>query len=198
MGFKIIGELSDRLGATALGGEQYATLIDIDEQGHVIVAALCGGFVDGDAAHLAVVGALTRLLDPVVEDAPHAGVVLTHEACGSGDRHGRHQRPSERLEQQREAGARPRPRHGDLLDAAVGAGDARRTSMQERLVLEEVEVPPRLHGGVVHGTVGLGAVRAREAAALREIDLDIETTGLGIEIGRLDHPRRHKAESELQ
>ena len=70
--------------------------------------------------------------------------------------------------------------------------------MQERLVLEEVEVPPRLHGGVVHGTVGLGAVRAREAAALREIDLDIETTSLDIEIGRLDHPRRHKAESELQ
>ena len=30
-------------------------------------------------------------------------------------------------------------------------------------MLEEVEVPPRLHGGVVHRTVGLGAVRAREA-----------------------------------
>ena len=70
--------------------------------------------------------------------------------------------------------------------------------VQERLVLKEVGVAPRLLGVVVHGTVGLGAVRAREAAALREIDLDIETTGLGIEVGRLDHPRRHKAESELQ
>ncbi len=46
--------------------------------------------------------------------------------------------------------------------------------------------------------VGLGAVRAREAAALCEIDLAVETTGLGIEVGRLDHRRRDEAESELQ
>ena len=46
--------------------------------------------------------------------------------------------------------------------------------------------------------IGLGAVRAREAAALCEIDLAVETTGLGIEVGRLDHPRRDEAESELQ
>lgn len=44
--------------------------------------------------------------------------------------------------------------------------------------------------------VGLGAVRAREAAAPCEIDLAVETTG--IEVGRLDHPRRDEAESELQ
>jgi hypothetical protein len=62
------------------------------------------------------------------------------------------------------------------------------TGLQERLVLEEVEVPPRLHGGVAHGTDGLGAVRAQEAAALREIDLDVETMGLFTEAGRLDPP----------
>jgi hypothetical protein len=70
--------------------------------------------------------------------------------------------------------------------------------VQERLVLKEVGVAPRLLGVVVHGTVGLGAVRAREAAALREIDLDVETMVLGIEVSRLDHPRRDEAESELQ
>ena len=173
----------DGVGAAALGDEQHAALVDVDEQRDVVVAALGGGLVDGDALHVGVVGTLAGLLDPVVQDAPHPGVVLAHEAGCGGDRHRRHQRHGERLEQQREAGARPRPRHGDLLDAAVGAGDARRSGVQERLMLEEVEMPPRLHRGVVHGAVGLGAVRTRETAAAREVDLDVEAAGLGIEVG---------------
>ncbi len=127
VGFEIVGERFHGIGAAPLGDEQHAALVDIDEQRDVVVTALGGGFVDGDALHVGVVGALTGLLDPVVQDTPHPGVVLTNEArCGS-DRHRRHQRHGQRLEQQREAGARPRPRHGDLLDAAVGAGDARRS-----------------------------------------------------------------------
>ena len=81
------------------------------------------------------------------------------------------------------AGARPRPRHGDLLDAAVGTGDARRPGMQECLMLEEVEVPPGLHRGIVHGAVGFSAVRTGKASALGEIDLDVEASRLSIEVG---------------
>ena len=40
-----------------------------------------------------------------------------------------------------------------------------------------------LHGGVVHRAVGLAALRAREAAAAREVDLDVEASRLGIEVG---------------
>jgi hypothetical protein len=60
--------------------------------------------------------------------------------------------------------------------------------MQERLVLEEIEMPPLLHRGVVHGTIGLGAVRAREAPASEEVDLDVEPLARGVERARLDLP----------
>ena len=138
VGFEIVGELGNGVCATSLGNEHDAALVDIDEQRDVVVTALGSGLVDGDALHVGVVGSLTGLLQPVVEDTPHPGVVLTNEAgCGS-DRHRCHQRHGQRLEQQREAGARPRPRHGDLLDAAVGARDARRSGVQERLMLTNV------------------------------------------------------------
>ena len=65
-------------------------------------------------------------------------------------------------------------------------------------MLEEVEMPPLLHRGVVHRAVGLGALRAREAAASEEVDLDVEALPLGVERARLDLPRRHQAESELK
>jgi hypothetical protein len=198
VGLEIVGELTNGVGATSFRDEQRTSLIDVDEQPDVVVAALGGGLVDADALHVIVVGPRTRLLDPMVQHAPHPGVVLFHQSRCGGDWHGRHQRHGERLEQQREAGARPGPRHGDLLDAAVGTGDARRPGMQERLMLEEVEVPPGLQYSVVHGTVGRGALRARETSTSGEVDLDVETARFSIEVGRLDHPRRHEPESELQ
>lgn len=108
------------------------------------------------------------------------------------------ERHGQRLEQEREAGAQPRPGHGDLLDAAVEAGDARRPRVQEGLVLAEVEMPPFLHRGVVHRAVGLGAAWTREAAAAREVDLDVEALAFGVEVARLDHPRRHQAMGKLK
>ena len=197
VGLQIVGERFHGIGAASLGDEQHAALVDIDEQRDVVVAAPGGGLVDGDALHVGVVGSLTGLLHPVVEDTPHPGVVLTNEAgCGS-DRHRRHQRHGQRFEQQREAGTRPRPRHGDLFDAAVGARDARRSGVQERLMLEEVEMPPRLHRRVVHGAVSLGAMRTWETAASGEVDLDIEATRLGVEGAGFDHPRRDQPKSQL-
>ena len=50
VGFEIVGERGDRIGAAAVGDEQHAALIDVDEQRDVVVAAFCGGLVDGDAA----------------------------------------------------------------------------------------------------------------------------------------------------
>ena len=73
------------------------------------------------------------------------------------------------LEQEREAGAGPRPWHGDETNATFGAGDARRARGQERLMLEEVEVSPGLLGGVVHAAPGGLALRAVEAGAGLEV-----------------------------
>jgi hypothetical protein len=108
------------------------------------------------------------------------------------------QRHGERFEQQREAGAGPRPRHIDLPDAALAARDAGRPRMQECLVLEEVEMPPRLPRGVVDGAVGGLAVRTRKAPACFEVDLDVEALSCGVEVGGGDEPRRVDAEGKLE
>jgi hypothetical protein len=181
----------------AVGNEQHAPLIDIDEQRDIVVPASGGCFVDGHALDACEVGACARSLDPVMHDAPQTRVMLLHKpSCGS-DRHGGDERHDDGLEQQREAGTGPRPRHGDLLDAAVGAGDARHARVQEGLVLEEIEMPPLLHGRVVHRAVSRAALWAREAPASGEVDLDIETAPLGIEGAGLDHPRRDQPERQL-
>ncbi len=83
--------------------EQHAALIDVDEQRDVVVSALGGGLADGDATHFGEVCSVAGGFDPVVQYAPHAGVVLAHETPSGGDRHCRHQRHGERLEQEREA-----------------------------------------------------------------------------------------------
>jgi hypothetical protein len=197
VGFEIIGEGCDGIGVAAVGHEQHATLIDVDEQRDVVVAASGGCFVNGDALDGREVGTSASGLDPMVDDAPQPGVVLLHEACRGSDRHGGDERHDEGLEQQREAGAGPCPRHDDLLDAAVGAGDASHAGVQEGLMLEEVEVPPLLHGRVVHRTIGRAALRTWEAAAPGEVDLDIEATLLGVEGAGLDHPRRDQPEGQL-
>jgi hypothetical protein len=124
-------------------------------------------------------------------------MLLHKPSCGS-DRHCSDERHDDGLEQQREAGTGPRPRHGDLLDATVGAGDARHARVQEGLVLEEEgEMPPLLHGRVMHRAISRAALWAREAPASGEVDLDIETAPLGIEGAGLDHPRRDQSERQL-
>ena len=65
-------------------------------------------------------------------------------------------------------------------------------------MLEEVEMPPLVHRGVVHGAIGGAARRAREAAAAREVDLDVEALLGGVERTRFDRPRRHEAEGQLE
>jgi hypothetical protein len=70
--------------------------------------------------------------------------------------------------------------------------------MQERLMLEKVEVAPRLHRGVVHLTVGHTAGGTWEPAAPGEVDLDVEAAGRGVERAGLDQPRRHEAEAKLE
>ena len=65
-------------------------------------------------------------------------------------------------------------------------------------MLEEVEVTPFLHHGVVHRATRGGAVRAREPSAGLEIDLKIEPLLRGVEVGGLHHPRRYETERELK
>lgn len=65
-------------------------------------------------------------------------------------------------------------------------------------MLEEVEMPPRLPGRVVHGAVGRLAVGAREPAARLEVDLDVEPLLRRVEVGGGHEPRRVDAEGKLE
>ena len=106
----------------------------------------------------------------------------------------------ERLEQQREARARPRPRHLDQPDAVRVAFDARRAGMQIGLVLEEIEMAPFFLDGVVNGAssgaaIGLGAAETRTAL---EIEKDIEPFRGRVEIDGFDKPRVGQPEGGLK
>lgn len=124
-----------------------------------------------------------RRLNIVEDDAPQTLVRDLEKAFGCnrdwqvhGERHG------EAFEQQCEARARPRPRHGDEAHATLGTVDARRACGQERLMLEEIEMPPGLCDRVMHRTRRRFALRALKAAAGFEVDPDIEAAIVGVEV----------------
>src|SRR5208283_4981895 len=92
----------------------------------------------------------------------------------------------------------PCPRHGDLLDAAVLAADARHPGVKIGLVLKEVEVAPAHPLGVVGRAVRGAADRAGKAAAWGEVDLDIEPARLGVEVAAAYRPGRGQTQRLLQ
>lgn len=117
------------------------------------------------------------------DDAPQALVGDVQKVFGCDrDRQMHGKRHREPFEQQREARARPRPRHGDEADTTLGTVDAWRARGQERLMLEEIEVSPGFLDGVVHRARRRFAVRALEAAAGLEVEPNVEAAVVGIEV----------------
>ena len=94
------------------------------------MATFCCGFIDADPTQAGKIETRQRSLDVVNDDAPEPRVVLADEAGDGSDRHVCDERHGERFEQQREAGAGSGPRHCNLLDAAIRAGDARGSGVQ--------------------------------------------------------------------
>src|SRR5262249_8790247 len=175
----MISETSNSRRIIAFGDVDDLPRVQVDEQRDVVLAALGRSLIDGDASQVRAVHARHRLLDIVLDEAPQTRVVLADEAGGSCDRHALDEGHDERLEQKREAGSGPCPRHIDQAHATVTTIDAGDTRMQEGLVLKEIEVAPGLLDGVVHRAVGLATIGAREAAAHLEVDLDIEPLLVG-------------------
>ncbi len=70
-------EFFDGGGILVIGDEQHLRAIEIDKQGDIIMAAACGGFVEGEPGDAGVIGAGAGLLDVVLENPPQSGVVLT-------------------------------------------------------------------------------------------------------------------------
>jgi hypothetical protein len=65
-------------------------------------------------------------------------------------------------------------------------------------VLEEVEVAPSLPLGVIGRAVGRTADRAGKAATRGEVDFDVDSPRLRVEVGATDGPGRRKLQHQLQ
>ena len=98
-----------------------------------------------------------------------------------------------------DAAARPRPRHRHCPDAMRGARHARHSHVDERLVLEEVQVTPHALPHVMHRAClltapGLGAVEAR---ARLEADRDMQFAFAVLPVAEL-HARHTPRAGQLQ
>ena len=198
VGFEVVDEGGDGVGVLAVGDVDDAALIDVDEQGDVVVAAAGGGLVDRHAAQLGKVHAGDGGIDVVVDDAPQAGVVLAEEAGDGGDRHVGDERHGERLEQQGEAGAGARPRDGDEVDAAILACDAGRPGVRKAWCWKKSrwrQVLLRCRGPDNRRCRTAG--QAKRLPGGKSIVMSSRLLS-GVEAGCLDHPRRQQAERELE
>src|SRR5271166_4149215 len=134
----------------------------------------------------------------MLDDPPQARVVLAKPLGRIGDRHRLGQRQHVGLEQQREPGTRPSPRRGDLAHPALRTAHARHASVQQRAMLEEVQMPPRLVLRVVNRTTLASALRAGEPAPTRKIHVQIEPTILDRKLAARHHPRRLQPKGQLE
>jgi len=141
---QIVDETLVGAGVAAGRDEDRGAPVDVGEQADVVLAAPEARLVNAQAPHPRQILALAGLIDVVMHDAPQPGVVLADQRTDRGDRHLLGERHHERLEQQRKPAARPRPRDRDLMHAVLGAAHPRNPGGQVRLVLKEVQVPPRL------------------------------------------------------
>ena len=164
-----IGEFLHRRRVLAVGDVDDLAARHVDEQADVIVAAPRRGLVGGDAPHLRQIQRLHRPPDIMLDDAPQARVVLAQQPRRVGDRHRLGQSQHEGLKQQGEARSRARPRRGDLAHAALRTRHPRHTRVQQRAVLEEIQMPPGLLLRVMDRAALAPALRAGEPAPPRKI-----------------------------
>ena len=91
----------------------------------------------------------------------------------------------------REPRARARPGHAHLPHPMLGTTHPRQPGMQQRLVPEEVQVPPRLVRGVVHraGIVPAARGRTGEPGTPVELQVQVQPGLLRVELGTCHPPR---------
>ena len=97
-----------------------------------------------------------------------------------------------------EPGTRPSPRRGDLAHPAVRTAHARHTSVQQRAMLEEVQMPPRFILRVVNRATLASALGAGEPAPARKVHIQIEPTILDRKLATRHRPRRLQPKGQLE
>ena len=159
----------------ARGHIDHAVLHEVGDDRDAVVA-FAAGLVDADGLDARVVLRFPRLVDVVGDEPPQAGVGLVDLFGGRADGQVEGHLHGPRLEQEREPAAGPGPRGGNRPHAVRGTGGAGHGGVDERLVLEEVQVPPHAFPRVMHRAGGLAASRlgATEARAGLEADRDVQ------------------------
>lgn len=183
----------DRGRVLARDHADYVALHQVGDHGDVPVA-LPAGLVDAYGLHARVVLVKPRLVHVMADEPPQAGVMFADLLGDVRDRLAFGQLHDHRLEQEREPASRPRPRHRDRVHAVGGARHARHARVNERLVLEEVQMPPHALPRVMHRTRGLAAPRFRagEPRTRREPDRDMQFPSAVLLVAELHarHPPR--------
>ena len=179
-------------------GVQHGGALQVDEQRDVVLSPPGGRLVDPHLGDARVGPGVPGQLDVVVQDPPQPGVVLAGELGRGGHRHVGDEGHEQGLEQQGEPGLGAGPRHGDLADAVGRAGHPGDPGVQVRLVLEEVEVPPRLVRRVVDRAGSLVALGTCEARSPGEVEVQVEAVAGGVEVHGHHSPRVLQSQRGLE
>ncbi len=198
MGFQEQREGLHRLMILALDHEHPTTLVEIGEHRHVLMSAPARGLIDPDPLHPLEVLRLDRSVDVVVHDPPDPLVVLADQPRDRLHRHLLDHRHHQRLEQQREPRTLPRPRQRHLPHLVLRALHPRHPCGQERLVLKEVQMAPRLLLRVVRLQPRPVALRAAERRPLGKVHPQIQPLGRRIELHARDLPRLGQTQRRLE
>lgn len=99
------------------------------------------------------------------------------------------------LEEQGEPRPLPRPGHGHLMHAMFRTLHPRYPGMEISCMLEEIQVPPSVLHRVMDGAL-LTTDRAREPAATRKVDVQVQPLLLHRKGHAVHQPRRNQPQSE--
>lgn len=191
---QVVGKGFERRRVAPLRGKQQATGVEVAEQRQEALPLARAALVRAHATHGAVVLAGTRRVHVKVQHAPDAAVGHPQQARHRTHRHLRAQRNDESLQRFREPRTRPRPGHAHLcrLPACL-ATHARNVGLDDRLVLEEVQVLPCARQAIVNGLVG-GATGGASQPLGRVLDREDDATGSLLKVDVSHAPRRGEPE----
>jgi len=127
--------------------------------------------------------------DVILQHAPQPGVMLPDQLGDPLDRHRLSRDHDVGLKQKRKAAAGTRPRHGYLKDHAPATPDPRHPGNQMGFVLKEVQMPLALRLRVVQRAVCLSTAGTGKSAPPGEVQTDVQTSFLGIELTTHHLPR---------
>ncbi len=182
----------DHLVFATLRREHQAPGGHVEEAADVVVPLLGRGLVHADHRHCGAVDARDGIVDIVLDDPPYTIVRHAQEFGDIPHRRRAGHLQNQALHEQGETAVGACPRHRDQSHTATRAIDPWDASHDERLMLEEVHMPPPLLDGVVNSAVLSTAVRTRKAGTRLEIHLHLQEALLRTEVRTYYAPRRYQ------